>query len=134
MSQETRTLGLITGIILLLSSPVQADVFIDTNATGGDCAANGTWDPSNLTCTLSSDVFDAIPRGNAGHWAHAPPGGLLSRSDEVHRSSGFRQFSLNSDYKLPAPELFKSRLPIQSLFRSEVIMLDHHNRVRVLCF
>ncbi len=60
MSHKARTLGLIAGIILLLSSPVQADVFIDTTATGGDCATYGTWDPSNLTCTLSSDVFDTI--------------------------------------------------------------------------
>ena len=62
MSTQTRTLGLIAGIILLLSSPVHGqDVFIDTTATGGDCDPTyGTWDPINLTCTLSSDVFDTI--------------------------------------------------------------------------
>ena len=61
MSQKTRTLGLIAGIILLLSSPVQAHIVsIDTTVNGGDCATYGTWKPSNLTCTLTSDVPHTI--------------------------------------------------------------------------
>ncbi len=38
---QTRILGLIAGIILLLSSPVQADLFINTTATGG-CFGNSS--------------------------------------------------------------------------------------------
>ncbi|MHB8859656.1 MAG: NosD domain-containing protein, partial [Thermoleophilia bacterium] len=36
---------------------------ISNNATGGDCATVGTWDPASLTCTLTSDINAAGMNG-----------------------------------------------------------------------
>ena len=54
--------------------PRKSTKFIKNNATGGNCASIGTWDPATLTCTLANDLTetvqidsDGITLDGAGH-------------------------------------------------------------------
>ena len=40
--------------------PRKSTKFISADATGGDCASMGVWDPATLTCTLTTDVTTTI--------------------------------------------------------------------------
>jgi parallel beta-helix repeat protein len=45
-------------VIHILTRP--STLFMSDNATGGDCATVGTWDPATRTCTLTADVNQTI--------------------------------------------------------------------------
>lgn len=40
--------------------PRKSTKFISNNATGGDCASIGTWNPATLTCTLTNDLTETV--------------------------------------------------------------------------
>ncbi len=45
---------------LVFIQPKRSTKFIVNDATGGDCAAIGTWDPGTLTCTLTTDLSESM--------------------------------------------------------------------------
>ncbi len=49
---------------LVFIQPRPSTLFIRDNSTGGDCTSIGTWDFSTKTCTLTTDVSQAIEIAN----------------------------------------------------------------------
>ena len=45
---------------LVFIQPKKSTKFISNDATGGDCATIGTWDPVTLTCTLTTDLAETV--------------------------------------------------------------------------
>jgi parallel beta-helix repeat protein len=45
---------------LVFIQPKSGTKFISDNATGGDCISIGIWDPSEKTCTLTTDLAETI--------------------------------------------------------------------------
>lgn len=53
-------------LVLASGVPAHANFLLIDDATGGDCALAGTWEPGTKTCTLISDLYETIEILNNG--------------------------------------------------------------------
>ena len=50
----------VTFLAAIVPSAARATVYLQDDATGGDCTSVGVWETSTKTCTLAANVYDAI--------------------------------------------------------------------------